>query len=167
MSREKETSYHLHRRYIALVNKLYDRKDEDPIFMEAHFMLDDLINYIKRWEYICVCTLCGEEYWCHDVDCYCPSCGTNVPEIDQLNWTIDWACQSPDYIDYMNKKYKERGDWPLMPKYNKRELIEKEIADHHKCIKRLDPEHTRYDEIVAEHHLKIKKLEDKLKELDE
>ena len=111
-----EDPYHLHKRCIKVINKLYDRIGEDPIFEEAHDMLEDMRLHWKKSLYICGCPKCGEQYWCKDVGEFCPNCGIEVLKYTNLNWDIWSAHTIEGWYDKIWEDYERRGDFPLKPK---------------------------------------------------
>ena len=112
----KEDLHLLHLRCIKTLNKLFSRAEEDPLFKEAYFMLEDLDRYIQTLTLICGCPKCREQYWCKDVGEFCPNCGVEVLKYTNLNWDIWSPVAVEGWKDEVDKAYRRRGDLPLKPK---------------------------------------------------
>ena len=120
-----EDPYYFHKRCIKIMNKLYDRIGEDPIFEEAYYMLEETEERLSRFLHVCGCPKCGEEYWCRDVGEFCPNCGIEVLKYTDLNWNI-WSAETAEgWYDKIEKDYERRGDFPLKPKIRHIEKEEK------------------------------------------
>lgn len=160
----RRNSEELHKAWIAWGNKVYDEgREEEPLLKEAYFLLEDYAYMIQLLYSVCVCSFCGEEYWCRDVGEICPNCGANVSQADMLNWSIFSANRSNEWAKAINKRYEERGDWPLKPKGSPEELLLKEIRSFRKSLyQRTTQDHENYDHILRYSLIKIKWLKNKL-----
>jgi hypothetical protein len=166
----RDSVFDFRKEYIEITNEVFQREQAgeklDPVLLKADRLLEKYARFVQGVFSICICTLCGAEYWCKDVGNYCPTCGANVPEADQLNWTIDCADTRKEWAEHIWSEYKRRGDLPLMPKGTDMELLKMELKGYRDMLyKRVAQDHPRFEEIHREYLEKIKKIRWQIREL--
>jgi hypothetical protein len=167
-----KNSYYLHKEYLKITNEVFRRteagEDVDPTLLAADSLIYEMMRFIDAIECICGCPNCGEEYWCRDVGDYCPNCGINVPETEQLNWNIWSPHLSDGWAKTVWEGYNRRGDLPLMPEGTPLELLQMELRGYRKYLyKRVAQDHPRFEEIHRDYLEKIKNVRKKIKDIQE
>lgn len=163
----RRTAAQLRKAWIEWSNKAYPLIDGDPLLNEAHWLLEEYSYMVQLFHSTCICTFCGEEYWCRDVGGICPACGANVSQADMLNWSIFSADSSDEYAEYIRESYRRRGDLPLMPKGTPTELARMELRSFRQAIYELTAQdHENYDHILRHSLVKIKWLRRKIRALE-